>query len=186
MEFATLAILSSTVLAALVTGYINKNMKIKELKTQVNLQEKHEWIKNVDQAFDDFIKKSNRYGMALSKYSINQIDHTELSEYIFSLNSAFYKIIFYISQSEYMDRQDYKIGELIQNIMDESDSLRNKVLIYNEKLVSTGIIDGERLNKDLDNFEINMDQYSLELSKLLGAMISKEKEKMIFNIIDIK
>ncbi|MGW7972402.1 hypothetical protein BU604_10920 [Staphylococcus arlettae] len=185
MEIAIFTVLSSTVVAAIVTGIINKSLKIKELKTQVNLQENQEWIKNLDLAFEDFIEKSNKYTIALSRYLVNELDYFKLSDHIFSLNNSFYKIVFYLSQVEYSQEEVCNISSLIQSMIDENNELREKVLHYHEILETDETLEtDENLMSYLENVEERMDGFSLNLAELLGEMISREKGNMIHHIID--
>lgn len=179
------AIISSTVVSALVTGAFNNKAKRKELKMNANLQEKHEWITRISLSFSNYIQSINKYSVELSKCIVGTIKINELSPQVIIINNYASELHYYIEQVDY---QSEYLKE-VQNTLDEITKLFDKMWdsangVWNN-IHKRGIAIPEKdLMPILSDFEKDINKLSIQFSKNLGALVKEEKNSMIDTVLN--
>lgn len=181
-----LAILSSTVISAVVTGVFNNKAKHKELRMNASMKENHNLINNIGTAFMKYTEANNQYSIMLAKCIDGQIKLANLSEYISTLNKYKSELDYYINQTEYQN--DYY--DIVNLTLNANNSLFNKMwdkAASNSNRIIKGLeIDEVETLKYIDELELKNNEYITQLSNNLALLVKQEKNNMLDDILQDK
>ena len=73
MNTFIITVLSSTVIAAIISGFISLQINKKELKVKLKLEQNNKWIENINKSYNDYINSTIQYMDDLKKRMGNAI-----------------------------------------------------------------------------------------------------------------
>ncbi|AMG33599.1 hypothetical protein [Staphylococcus saprophyticus] len=167
------SLISSSVVAAIITYLSNVKIKNKELIVQIKLEEQNKWIANIDKSLEKFVECNIEYLNALYEYSLDKLDDRKISEYLLSSYKAQHSLTFYINQNEYNDELAAIIMDTIEEIV---TTLKAQLTICAE--VRSGHEDFKKVYNEMDNNEVNLGQFNVDLAMKVGNLAKEEKKAL--------
>lgn len=163
-------ILSSSVIAALFTAFINSRIKSKELYVQIKLEEQNKWIMNVDNSLKDCLYTISIYNLELMRYSQKEITRLDISQGLIESNKAINTFLFYVYQTEFSNLSIEEIENTTKNIT----SAMNKQLNASIEFLNSRI-DEKKLHEIATDCEKEIGENNRKLSVKTGDLIRSEK-----------
>ncbi|MFQ3901805.1 hypothetical protein ABLV98_00900 [Staphylococcus sp. 50Mo3-1] len=173
------SLISSSVVAAIITYLSNTKIKNKELLVQIKLEEQNKWISKVDESLKKFVCLNLEYSKGLIDYSLNKIGNDEISTQIMELNKSQHSLFFYINQLEYSEKSAEETMSIIQDIVKTIDT-------------QTSVAQCFRAKQEITNKEMNeMKDTTVEIEKIIGernislaiklGKLAKEEKRALAN-----
>lgn len=179
-------VLSSSVIAAIVTYIMNTKIKNKELLVQIKLEEQNKWMSNIDKSLRRFVELNLEYLKGLIDYSLGTIDNDTISKQMMELNKAQHSIIFYINQLEYNEKSVEEIMDIIQYIVEKIDK---QTTVAQDFRSSDTRKDSEAI-KNIGNITMESEREigvsNIKLAMELGKLVKEEKKAFANEVIENK
>lgn len=177
------SLISSSVVAAIITYLSNTKIKNKELLVQIKLEEQNKWISKVDESLKKFVCLNLEYSKGLIDYSLKKIGNDEISTQIMELNKSQHSLFFYINQLEYSEKQSEESMSIIQDIKNTIDIQTSVAQCFRAKKEITN----EEMDKMRDTtveIEKKIGERNLSLAIKLGKLVKEEKRALAKEVVE--
>lgn len=176
-------VLSSSVIAAIVTYLMNIKIKNKELLVQIKLEEQNKWSSKVDESLKKFVCLNLEYSKGLIDYSLNKIGNDEISTQIMELNKSQHSLIFYINQLEYSEKSAEETMSIIQDIVKTIDTQTSVAQCFRAKKEITDK-EMDKMRDTTVEIEKIIGEKNISLAIKLGKLAKEEKRALANEVIE--
>ncbi|WP_436938294.1 hypothetical protein [Staphylococcus xylosus] len=180
------SLISSSVVAAIITYLSNTKIKNKELLVKIKLEEQNKWISNVDESLRKFVGLNLEYLKDLIDYSLNKIDEDEISKQMMELNKAQHSLVFYIHQLEYNREPVKEIMDIIQNIVEKIDSQTIAAQKFRNSDGRKALEAIRKIGDITTENEKELGDNNIELAMKIGGLVREEKKALANEVIESK
>ena len=163
-----ITILTSSVLAAIISGLVNYSITTKEIRVQLNLEEKNRWYNSVNKVYPELLSASSEHMEELF-FCIRYDENGNTKNVLKALKeheNKHYTLTFLILQCSYVPKNE--INEVLRSI----DDIR-RILILTQNIYHKS---KKQSNKKL--IEKCLSSEKLEISKKICYLVKNERQIM--------
>lgn len=170
-----ITILTSSVLAAIISGLVNYSIKTKEIRVQLNLEEKNRWYNSVNKVYPELLSASSEHMEELF-FCIRDDENGNTKNILKALKeheNKHYTLTFLILQCSYVPKNE--INEVLRSI---DDIRRILILTQNIYHKSKKQSNKKLIEKWMRKVDYCLSSEKVELSKKIGYLVKNERQIM--------
>lgn len=173
-----ITILTSSVLAAIISGLVNYSIKTKEIRVQLNLEEKNRWYNSVNKVYPELLLASTEHMEKLFFCIKYEDENTEdIVKFLKEHENKHYTLTFLILQCSYVSKDE--IDEVLRSI----DNIRRILRITQNIYFKSKKQSNERLvHKWMRKVDGLLSLEKVKLSEKIGYLVKNEKQIMTHEI----
>src|SRR5699024_9963029 len=173
-----ITVLSSTVIAAIISGFISLQINKKELKVKLKLEQNNKWIENINKSYNDYINSTIQYMDDLMAFSIKKVDEDHVVKSLNEINKTHNVLSFFMQQSEYSLSSVKNVEEYMENNIRILNEQREEVMKFLRNKLEISV-----LKEKMGEAENELGENNNRLSEKLGIMVRVQNEEMTKDII---
>jgi len=178
MNTFIITVLSSTVIAAIISGFISLQINKKELKVKLKLEQNNKWIENINKSYNDYINSTIQYMDDLMAFSIKKVDEDHVVKSLNEINKTHNVLSFFMQQSEYSLSSVKNVEEYMENNIRILNEQREEVMKFLRNKLEISV-----LKEKMGEAENELGENNNRLSEKLGIMVRVQNEEMTKDII---
>ena len=171
-----ITILTSSVLAAIISGLVNYSIKTKEIRVQINLEEKNRWYNSVNKVYPELLSASSEHMEKLFLHIKNKDEDKSIQDILNVLKeheNNHYTLTFLIRQCSYVPQNE--IDEVLRSM---DDIRRILLLTQNIYYKSKKKSNEELVKKWMRKVEVLLSLEKIKLSKKVAYLVKNERQIM--------
>ncbi|MGS0645942.1 hypothetical protein [Staphylococcus hominis] len=175
-----ITILTSSVLAAIISGLVNYSIKTKEIRVQINLEEKNRWYNSVNKVYPELLSASSEHMEKLFLHIKNKDEDKSIQDILNVLKeheNNHYTLTFLIRQCSYVPQNE--IDEVLRSM---DDIRRILLLTQNIYYKSKKKSNEELVKKWMRKVEVLLSLEKIKLSKKVAYLVKNERQIMTHEI----
>lgn len=175
-----ITILTSSVLAAIISGLVNYSIKTKEIRVQINLEEKNRWYNSVNKVYPELLSASSEHMEKLFLHIKNKDEDKSIQDILNVLKeheNNHYTLTFLIRQCSYVPQNE--IDEVLRSM---DDIRRILLLTQNIYYKSKKKSNEELVEKWMRKVEVLLSLEKIKLSKKVAYLVKNERQIMTHEI----
>lgn len=175
-----ITILTSSVLAAIISGLVNYSIKTKEIRVQINLEEKNRWYNSVNKVYPELLSASSEHMEKLFLHIKNKDEDKSIQDILNVLKeheNNHYTLTFLIRQCSYVSQNE--IDEVLRSM---DDIRRILLLTQNIYYKSKKKSNEELVEKWMRKVEVLLSLEKIKLSKKVAYLVKNERQIMTHEI----
>lgn len=175
-----ITILTSSVLAAIISGLVNYSIKTKEIRVQINLEEKNRWYNSVNKVYPELLSASSEHMEKLFLHIKNKDEDKSIQDILNVLKeheNNHYTLTFLIRQCSYVPQNE--IDEVLRSM---DDIRRILLLTQNIYYKSKKKSNEELVKKWMRKVEVLLSLEKIKLSKKVAYLVKNERQIMTYEI----
>lgn len=178
MNTFIITVLSSTVIAAIISGFISLQINKKELEVKLKLEQNNKWIENINKSHNDYINSTIQYMNDLMAFSLKKIDEEHIVKSLNETNKTYNVLSFFMQQSEYNLSSVRNAEKYMEKNTEILNKQREEVMKYLRNKLGISV-----LKEKMGEAENELGENHNRLSEKLGIMVRVQKEEMTKDII---
>lgn len=178
MNTFIITVLSSTVIAAIISGFISLQINKKELEVKLKLEQNNKWIENINKSHNDYINSTIQYMNDLMAFSLKKIDEEHIVKSLNETNKTYNVLSFFMQQSEYNLSSVRNAEKYMEKNTEILNKQREEVMKYLRNKLGISV-----LKEKMGEAENELGENHNRLSEKLGIMVRVQNEEMTKDII---
>jgi len=178
MNTFIITVLSSTVIAAIISGFISLQINKKELEVKLKLEQNNKWIENINKSHNDYINSTIQYMNDLMAFSLKKIDEEHIVKSLNETNKTYNVLSFFMQQSEFNLSSVRNAEKYMEKNTEILNKQREEVMKYLRNKLGISV-----LKEKMGEAENELGENHNRLSEKLGIMVRVQKEEMTKDII---
>lgn len=178
MNTFIITVFSSTVIAAIISGFISLQINKRELEVKLKLEQSNKWIENINKSHNDYINSTIQYMNDLMAFSLKKIDEEHIVKSLNETNKTYNVLSFFMQQSEYNLSSVRNAEKYMEKNTQILNKQREEVMKYLRNNLGISV-----LKEKMGEAEHELGKNHNRLSEKLGIMVRVQKEEMTKDII---
>lgn len=175
-----ITILTSSVLAAVISGLVNYSIKTKEIRVQINLEEKNRWYNSVNKVYPELLSASSEHMEKIFLHIKNKNKDKGIQDILNVLKeheNKHYTLTFLIRQCSYVPQNE------IDEVLRSMDDIR-RILLLTQNIYYKSKKEGNEkfVEKWMRKVEVLLSLEKIKLSKKVAYLVKNERQIMTHEI----